>query len=174
MTSTEVKIDNAPKHKGKLISAIRGTLEHRAMWLYLLLDEAEKKGLTWEDFAGAAVGRCGCIQGAELRQKAGTTSLKGLQKTLFNLPARMVFEMDLLACDDDHMSLDFHHCPLVAAWQKLGCTTEEIGRLCDIAMDGDRAIAQSFGCTLELGDVIAKGGKTCQLRFTRDETKENR
>ena len=35
---------------------------------------------------------------------------------------------------DDSLYLDFHYCPLVKAWQKAGCTDEEIARLCDIAM----------------------------------------
>ncbi|MDD4861843.1 MAG: nitroreductase family protein [Smithellaceae bacterium] len=43
-----------PKHKSKIIKAIRGTLDHRAAWLYLLLDEAQKHGLKGEDFAKAA------------------------------------------------------------------------------------------------------------------------
>ena len=34
----------------------------------------------------------------------------------------------------DTLYLDFHYCPLVKAWQKAGCTDEEIARLCDIAM----------------------------------------
>ena len=33
---------------------------------------------------------------------------------------------------DDTLYLDFHYCPLVKAWQKAGCTDEEIARLCDI------------------------------------------
>lgn len=37
------KIVNEPKIKNKLIVKIRELLEHRAFWLYLLTDEAEKK-----------------------------------------------------------------------------------------------------------------------------------
>ena len=33
---------------------------------------------------------------------------------------------------DGTLYLDFHYCPLVKAWQKAGCTDEEIARLCDI------------------------------------------
>jgi hypothetical protein len=35
-------------------------------------------------------------------------------------------------------------------------------------MRGDAAIAAAFGAKLELGDVIAKGGNTCQLRFIKE------
>jgi hypothetical protein len=74
------KISNHPKRKSKLIRAIRGTLEHRAAWLYLSLDEAQKHGLGIDEFAKKAVHRCGCFQGGQLVARAGTKSLKGLKK----------------------------------------------------------------------------------------------
>jgi len=160
-------IKNYPKHKNKLIVAIRGLLEHRAAWLYLLLDEAQKRGINTEEFAGAAIIRCGCFQGNALTVAAGTKSLKGLRKTLFTLPARLVFEMKILACTDDRLDIDFHYCPLVAAWQSYGATDEQIAKLCDIAMQGDRGIAKSFGCELQLGETIAKGYGKCEIRFKR-------
>jgi len=162
-------INNYPNLNNKLIKAVRGLLEHRAIWLYLLLDEAEKRDIKSEDFAKAAILRCGCFQGERLTTDAGTKSLKGLQKTLFTLPARMVFEMKILACTDDRLDIDFHYCPLVAAWQSQGATNERIAELCDIAMQGDRGIARSFGCELELGETIANGYDKCEIRFKRFE-----
>ncbi|PKN70270.1 MAG: elastase-1 [Deltaproteobacteria bacterium HGW-Deltaproteobacteria-12] len=161
------RIKNHPKIQNKLVQAVRGLLEHRAAWLYLLLDEAEKHGLSTEEFAKAAVMRCGCFQGEQLTAAAGTRSLKGLKKKLFTWPARMVFEMKILACTDDHLDIDFHYCPLVAAWQEQGASDERIAGLCDIAMQGDRGIARSFGCELELGETIANGHDKCEIRFKR-------
>jgi hypothetical protein len=160
-------IKNCPKHNNKIIKAIRGLLEHRAAWLYLLLDEAQKRGYSTEDFAKSAIMRCGCFQGDQLIATAGTKSLKRLKKMLFTLPARLVFEMKILACTDDQLDIDFHYCPLVAAWQARGVADEEIAKLCDIAMQGDRGIAMSFGCELELGETIAKGHRKCEIRFKR-------
>jgi hypothetical protein len=160
-------IKNEPKIKNKFIRAIRELLEHRALWLYLLVDEADKRGINTEDFAVSAIMRCGCFQGDALTAKAGTKSLKGLKKALFTLPARMVFEMKILKCTDDRLDIDFHYCPLVRAWQKQGASNEQIDRLCDIAMQGDRGIADSFGCELELGETIAKGFDKCEIRFKR-------
>ena len=160
-------IKNYPKHNNKIIKTVRGQLEHRAAWLYLLLDEAEKRGISTEDFAKSAVMRCGCFQGDQLTAKAGTRSLKGLKKILFTMPARMVFEMKILACTDDRLDIDFHYCPLVAAWQSHGVADEQIAKLCDISMQGDRGIAKSFGCELVLGETIAKGYSKCEIRFKR-------
>jgi hypothetical protein len=160
-------IKNYPKIKNKVIKAVRGLLEHRAVWLHLLLDEAEKRGISTEDFAKAAIMRCGCFQGDQLTAAAGTKSLKGLKKKLFTWPARMVFEMKILACTDDQLYIDFHFCPLVAAWQSQGVSDEQIARLCDMAMQGDRGIARAFGCELNVGETIANGYEKCEIRFKR-------
>ena len=159
-------IKNEAKIKNPLIVAVREQLEHRALWMYLLCDEANKKGLKAEEYAPAAIRRCGEYQGALLKEKGGMgNSLKGLKKALFGFFAQKVFEMDILRCDDDHLDIDFHYCPLVKAWQKQGCSDEEIALLCDHAMCGDRGIGSCFGCELDLPQTIAKGGDTCQIRY---------
>ncbi len=160
-------IVNEPKIKNRLIVAIRELLEHRALWLYLLCDEAAKKGLDWEAFAPDAIRRCGFYQGGGLVERGRTRSLKGLKKTLFTKPAQWVFEMKIIECTDDILFIDFHYCPLVKAWQKQNCSEDEIARLCDIAMCGDRGIAESYGCVMDLPKAIARGDDFCQLRFQR-------
>ena len=168
-----MSIKNEPKIKNPLIKAVREQLEHRALWMYLLCDEAKKAGLPPEKYAPQAIKRCGLYQGALLREKGGKgDSLKGLKKALFTKPAQWVFEMDILNCTDDNLDIDFHYCPLVKAWQKQGCTDEEIKMMCDHAMCGDRGIAESFGCKLELPKTIAAGDGVCQIRFVRKEAEE--
>ena len=163
-----MSVKNEAKYKNPLLKAIREQLEHRALWMYLLCDEAAKKGLKAEDYAPAAIRRCGLYQGANLVEKGGMgKSLKGLKKALFGKAAQLVFEMKILKCTDDNLDIDFHYCPLVKAWQKQGCSDEEIRVLCDHAMCGDRGIAESFGCQLDLPTTIAKGDGVCQIRFVR-------
>ena len=84
-------VKNEPKYKNGLLQAIRAQLEHRAFWLYLLCDEAKKRGLDPRDFGSDAVKRCGLSQGADLVKKGGTDSLVGLRKTLFTKPAQLAF-----------------------------------------------------------------------------------
>ena len=64
-----MSIKNNAKIKNPLIRSIRELLEHRALWMYLLCDEAKKKGLPPEEYAPEAIKRCGIYQGAELRKK---------------------------------------------------------------------------------------------------------
>lgn len=158
-------VKNEAKSKNPLIVAVREQLEHRAFWLYLLCDEAGKRGLDWKDFGSAAIRRCGLTHGANLVKKGKTDSLIGLRKTLFTKPAQMVFEMKIVESTDDKLSIDFHYCPLVKAWQKAGCTDEEIATLCDIAMCGDHGIGEKYGAVLDLPKCIAKGDDICALRY---------
>ena len=161
-------VKNEPKYKNPLLMAIRDQLGHRAFWLYLLCDEAAKKGLPAEEYVPQAIRRCGVYQGNLLKEKGGMgNSLKGLKKTLFSKAGQWVFEMDIKRCTDDNLDIDFHYCPLVKAWQKQGCSDEEIQLLCDHAMCGDRGIAESFGCELDLPATIARGDDACQIRFVR-------
>jgi len=161
-------IKNEAKIKNPLIVGIREQLEHRALWMYLLTDEARKKGLDPETYVPDAIRRCGVYQGNLIKQKGGMgNSLKGLKKGLFGFFAQKVFEMKILRCDDDHLDIDFSYCPLVKAWQKQGLSDEEIARLCDEAMCGDRGIGSCFGAELDLPNTIAKGADTCQLRYVR-------
>jgi hypothetical protein len=77
--------------------------------------------------------------------------------------------MKFLKVNDDAFDVDFHYCPLVSAWQKQGCPDEEIDKLCDWAMEGDRGIAEAFGCELDLAKTIARGDGVCELRFRRKQ-----
>lgn len=160
-------IVNEAKNKFPLFVIVREQLEHRALWLYLLVDEAEKRGLDAEDFAAAAIKRCGLYQGGTIIDTSGTTSLKGLRKTLFTWGAQKIFEMDIVKETDDELSIDFHYCPLVKAWQKQGLDDAAIERLCDIAMCGDRGIGEKHGVELDLPKTIARGDDCCAIRYIR-------
>ncbi len=161
------QITNAPRIKNPLIRAVREQLEHRALWMYLLCREAERKGLPPQEFAPEAIRRCGLYQGGELVKKGESESLKGLKKLLFTKPAQWVFEMKVLESTADSLYIDFHYCPLLKAWQKQGCSDEEMSQLCDFAMCGDRGIAESYGCELRLPKTLARGDSVCEIRFER-------
>lgn len=161
-------IKNEPRLKNPILKAIREQLEHRALWMYVLVTEAEKHGLDPDVYASDAIRRCGEYQGAIFRQKGGKgSSFKGLKKALFSVFAQMVFEMKIRRVEDDHFDIDFHYCPLVKAWQKVGATDEQISKLCSYAMCGDRGIISQFGGELDLQSTIADGADICKIRFVR-------
>jgi hypothetical protein len=171
-----MSIKNTAKKNGFLVRNLRNFFEHRALWMYFLCDEGRKKGIKPEDFAPAAIRRCGiyhgmrALTGKDMAVQAADAkggSCRLLQKKLFPPVGKRIFEMEFLKLDDDSFDVDFHYCPLVTAWQKQGCSDEEIDKLCDWAMEGDRGIAEAFGCELELKKTIAKGDGVCQIRFKR-------
>jgi len=158
-------IKNTATDKGKHIGDLRAAFEHRATWFYLLIEEARKKGLG-EDFGREAIRSCGCFHGENKFTK--TSDLEAFAKEFANENVIDIFEMEILKSTADELAIDFHYCPLVTAWQKFTNDESKIDRLCDIAMDGDRGIADVFSdFEFELGTTIAKGDKVCQIRFKK-------
>ena len=157
------------EHDEILVREIRKAIEHRATWMYLLLKEARDRGLDWDEFARPAILQTGCLGGQERRGKMkDSDNLVEFAAVFPGETSRKVFEMEFLEADQDRYYIDFHYCPLVSAWEKLGATPEEIDQLCDIAMEGDRGIASQFPeFEFSLGKTIANGQGVCQIRFDK-------
>ncbi len=153
----------------KTVQEVRKAIEHRATWMYLLLKEARERGLAWDEFARPAIFATGYLNGQKkLAKMQDPGDMKEFSTVFAGETSQAVFEMELIKVDDEAYHLDFHYCPLVSAWQKLGATQEEIEQLCDIAMDGDRGVADQFPeFEFSLGDTIAEGKPVCQIRFDK-------
>lgn len=161
-----MSIVNKPSIHEDKIDLARACIEHRATWMALTFLEMKKRGLDAEGITRAAVRQTGHIHGGRIREKtADPQNMSDFSTAFLNEDGRKNFEIDIVEVDRDHLKAEFHYCALVSAWQKLGLDEDTIALLCDIAMDGDRGIAESMGYTLDLGDTIAKGCSTCKLHF---------
>lgn len=159
-------IHNQSKINDDQTNVYRSMVEHRATWLYLLLDEARKRGLDWDDFARKAVFRCGCFHGETKFTK--TEDLKKFASEFAGEVVKKVFEMDIKELSNDVFVVEFNYCPLVAAWMKQTDNEEDIAHLCDIAMEGDRGIISMLPkFEFDLQDTIASGGKVCRIVITK-------
>ncbi|HOV94770.1 MAG TPA: L-2-amino-thiazoline-4-carboxylic acid hydrolase [Spirochaetales bacterium] len=157
--------NKATLHEDK-IELARSCIEHRATWMALTYAEMEKAGVDAEKITRAAVRKCGNIHGLRFREQCkNPDDLVEFAGIFLTEDGRKNFEMNVHDVDHDNIKSDFHYCPLVSAWQKLGLDDDTIALFCDIAMDGDRGIAESMRITLDLGDTIAKGCDTCKLHF---------
>lgn len=157
-------IKNIPEDRGQHIKDLRDAIEHRASWMYLLIKEAQKKGLD-TSFAHDAIKACGCFHGDNKYTK--TDDLMAFAPEFANQNVVDIFQMDVKTSPEE-MAIDFHYCPLVSAWKKLGATDEECAELCQIAMDGDRGIASTFPYfEFNLGKTIAAGDDICEVRFKK-------
>lgn len=160
-------INNNYKITEQATQDLRGAIEHRATWFYLLLDEARKAGLDWDDFARKAIFRCGCFHGDVKFSK--TEDLPKFANEFANENVKKIFEMDIKELNDEQFVVEFNYCPLVAAWTKLTDNEEDIAHLCDIAMDGDRGIIHEFPAfTFDLAKpTIAEGGSVCRITIAK-------
>jgi hypothetical protein len=159
-------INNKPTINEEKINLARSCIEHRATWMALTYEEMEKRGVDAETITRAAVRRCGNIHGLNFKvQCKDPKDLRDFNSVFFSENGRKNFENKVVGVDKDNLKAEFHYCALVNAWKKLGLDDKRIALLCDIAMDGDRGIAESMGIKLDLTDTIAKGCEVCKLHF---------
>lgn len=158
-------IKNMPTKSNEKINLFRNAIEHRATWFALMIEEAQKNGLD-TSFAREAIRKCGCFHGENKFPR--TNDLTVFAESFANDDVIDAFEMELKENNEEKLYIDFHYCPLVSAWLKLGLKEEEISELCDIAMDGDRGIISTYpDFEFNLGDTIAKGDDVCQIRINK-------
>jgi len=61
-------------------------------------------------------------------------------------------------------------CPLVEAWQEMGCSNEEIDLFCDIAMECNRGRADARGVRMVLDERTGKGDPCCKLMIHKAQS----
>lgn len=152
-----------------LVNEVRAAIEHRATWMSLILDEADKNDADFEAIGRAAIKATGCFHGQNICAKLKNDSMQEFQKTFLHDLGQKLFEMDIKVCDDEKLEVEFNYCALVSAWQKQGFGDERIELLCDMAMDGDRGIAEANGLRFKLGKTIAKGDSVCEVNFYKNK-----
>jgi len=144
----------------------RNAIEHRATWMGLSFEAAMESGVDGERILRSAVARTGCLQGALIKEKLSEPVKLSEFADVFLTPLGInTFEMEVMSRTEDILEIRFHYCPLVSGWLKAGIPVEDIPKLCDIAMDGDRNIAKTVGVGFSLGKTIAEGNNSCEINF---------
>ena len=164
-------IQNTPNTVDETVQVNRTQIEHRATWMALIYDEMQKAGIDAEPIIRKAIRRTGRIHGENLKAKcADPSNCEDFEKAFLGGEHSIgprTFHMKDIRADHDNVTVNFNYCALVNAWQKLGFDDKTIDLLCDMAMEGDRGIADAMGLTLDLGDTIAKGRAHCDLHFKK-------
>ena len=147
----------------------RNAIEHRAAWMGLSYEAARESGADGEAILRSAVARTGCLHCAAFGEKLKEPVKLDEFADVFLTPVGIkTFEMEVTRKTEDSLEIRFHYCPLVAGWLKAGIPAEDIPKLCDIAMDGDRNIAKMVGVDFSLGKTIAAGDDCCEVGFFRE------
>jgi hypothetical protein len=165
------KITNNPKIKDdEIVNINRNAIEHRATWMGLIYEAAKKSGANAEQILRSAVAKTGCLHGEIIKAKLKKpVQLDEFAAFFLNPVGIKTFEMEVKVNTKDNLKIHFHYCPLVSGWLKAGISIEDIAKLCDIAMDGDRNIASTTGFGFSLGNTIATGNLTCEVDLFRFE-----
>ena len=123
------KIKNYPNQADETVEAVRSAIEFRATWFALLFDEMRKAGVDAEGITRRAIRRCGReVHGVRASQVVEGRQLNGneMKAFSFNDLMKKVFIMDPVTSDENNADAYLHYCPLVAAWQKMGFSDEDI------------------------------------------------
>ncbi len=159
-------IKNEPKIKGGIIDLNRAQIEQRAAAIALTYQKALEEGADAEKIGLAASTAMGKYLGdQELHKMEDPSDVSEFTSRYFNGIALKTFEIEKTHDTREEVKLEFNYCPLVAMWQKLNFSEDEIAKLCDIAMESDRSLAKTMGFSLEITDTIAKGSKKCHMKF---------
>lgn len=164
-------IQNNANQVDEVVEVNRAQIEHRATWMGLIYDEMLKAGIDAETIIRKAIRRCGRLHGENFKKKcADPENCADFERAFLggeHAVGPRTFNMKNIKADHDNVTVNFNYCALVNAWQKLGFDEKTIDLLCDMAMDGDRGIADAMGLKLDLGNTIAKGCATCDLHFRK-------
>ncbi len=168
-------IKNYPNQADETVEAVRSAIEFRATWFALLFDEMRKAGVDAESITRRAIRRCGReIHGVRAASAVEGRQLNGdeMKAFSFNELMKKVFIMNPVTSDENNADAYLNYCPLVAAWQKMGFSDDDINLLCDMVMEGDRGVADTNGFKLHLGSTIGSGCEKCNIHFYRGELKK--
>lgn len=163
-------VTNKPKINNQCVFAAREISERRAATIALMIEEAKELGLD-ESFARRAIYRYGERFGKALFEKLeDPTDLEEFTKYFGTDHNRDIYEMEWVEATKDKLHIDFHYCPYVSMWEKMGISGDELDNICDITMEGDRAIGDAFPAfKFTLGRTIAQGHPVCELFFEKIE-----
>lgn len=152
----------------KNIKQLRGAFEHRAIWFYLLIDAARKRGVDWEDMAMEAIANYGLMEGTHKFDTLEDKSDVGALPKYFGAGnAPFIFEQTKAVMSDELYEMHFHYCPFVSGWTRIGVPDEEIAKFCYIVHNGDKAMVEQYldGVEYEIAGTKAEGCDYCTIRF---------
>ncbi len=162
------KVVNKPTITDDYVCNVRrAAIEQRGKWAAAFYLEAKKQGIDLEPIMRKAIHQIGVESGEKEKAsfEEGTLNAGSYATYFVNKAVSETFEKHLDMCTEDEAVVTLHYCALLNAWQKMGMSDEELALMCDIAMEGDRGIAEGAGLDFELEGSLAEGCKCCTLRY---------
>ena len=113
------------------------------------------------EIVSEATRRMGVTMGAKFAD-LGPADLNGLKdRFLGGIPAgEVIFQPEVLRCDDERLEIQFHRCPLKEAWQEAGYDGAALANLCDIGGVVDYGTFEKAGFRIQ-SDTWQPGREGC-------------
>ncbi|MBQ6335401.1 MAG: L-2-amino-thiazoline-4-carboxylic acid hydrolase [Erysipelotrichaceae bacterium] len=149
------------------VNVRRAAIEHRGKWAAAFYKEAKEQGIDLEPIMRSAVRKVGLEAGEKERElfKDKEFNAKTYAEYFTGKALSDTFEKKLISADENEAVVTLNYCALLKAWQKMGLSDEEMDLMCQIAMEGDRGIAEGVGMDFELEGTLAQGCECCTLRY---------
>ena len=163
------KITNKPSITDNYACNVRrAAIEQRGKWAAGFYVAAREEGIDLEPIMRKAIHKIGVEGGQGEKAKYFNNekvTASGYAHYFTEKALSETFEKSLDYDTEDEAVVTLHYFALLAAWQKMGLSDEDCAKLCDIAMEGDRGIAEGAGLDFELEGTLAEGCKCCTLRY---------
>ena len=146
------------------VAAYKSAMEDRAALLYFVVKTADESKQNIDEMLKKA-----CYYfGEEKGSRFGDIQNPGeFVKALASGPVSHAMKMDKEKYTAEEGILNFGTCVLVEKWRKLGCTDEQIKRLCGIASQADYGIISNFAdLSIEFPKRIGNGDDCCRMIVT--------
>lgn len=146
----------------------RNICQRRAATIANMIEAVKKRGLD-EEFAREAIYKYGEDIAKDMKLSLGEDfTFDEFLEVFAAQPHFDIYEMEIAEKTEDTLRVHFHYCPYVEEWEKQGYSGKDLEDLCDITMEGDKAIGDSFdNLKFTLGNTIADGNCVCELMFEK-------
>ena len=137
--------------------------------------EFEKRGIPYEDVY-RSTSRLLAKGNAQnfLANMEDKNDLRQLAKQMTVPLGREAFGMEILENTKECFAMDMHYCPHLQGWLNLGLSDEMCAKLCDLAMEGDYAMAEEMGFDFENPSRLARGDATCRVIYRLRQTADSK
>ena len=150
-----------------VVNVRRAAIEHRGKWAAAFYQEAQEQGIDLEPIMRSAIRKVGLKSGAKEKKDFEGKELNAetYAKYFTGKAYSDTFEKKLVSANEDEAVVTLNYCALLKAWQDMGLSDEECAMMCQIAMEGDRGIAEGVGLDFDLEGSLADGCECCTLRY---------
>ncbi len=148
----------------------RAAIEARGRWAAAFYLEAKEAGIDLEPIMRRAIRKIGIESGKKEREMLNVDPLTAERYAKYFVVEKSLSEtfekkIENISEDGNVADVSLNYCALLGVWQKMGLDDETCALMCDIAMEGDRGIAEGLGLDFELNGTLAQGCDYCALRY---------